>query len=204
MAKATRKNPPAPEGPEPDVAVEEDASPVAPDLSGWTPHPSERRDFHNRIRAFPPSVSAWRRRLLERIRSGQPPLPLAGPVDPGRLSDLLDEGISYLREVARILAVLHGSPSLGNKADPTDELVYILLSRHTREGAYQQAFDSLKSRFATWDDLLDAPRDEVGALVLIQGGISVFVSFGATASGGIDASMALQFSDDPPAPAGGT
>src|SRR5262245_18280393 len=71
MAKVTRTIRPAPEGPEPDVAVEEDATPVAPDLSGWTSHPSERRDFYNRIRAFPPSVSAWRRRILERIRTGQ-------------------------------------------------------------------------------------------------------------------------------------
>ena len=40
--------------PETAPIVEEDATPVAPDRSGWTPHPSERRDFWNRIRAFPP------------------------------------------------------------------------------------------------------------------------------------------------------
>src|SRR6476620_8327788 len=119
MAKASRKNLPAPEGPEPELTVEEDASPVAPDLSGWTPHPSERRDFHNRIRAFPPSVTLWRRRLLERIRTGTPPLPITEPPVPQALSDRLDEGISHLREVARILAVLYGTPDLGNKADPT-------------------------------------------------------------------------------------
>jgi DNA (cytosine-5)-methyltransferase 1 len=171
MAKAKRTTEPAPERVEPDLAVEEDGAPVEPDLSGWTPHPSERRDFHNRIRAFPPSVTAWRRRLLERIRTGTPPLPITEPPATQTLSDRLDEGISYLREVARILAVLYGTPDLGNKADPTDELVYILLARHTREGAYQQAFDALKRRFATWDELLDAPRDEVERLVY-PGGLS--------------------------------
>ena len=59
----------------------------------------------------------------------------------------LDEGISYLREVARILAVLYGSPDLGNKQDPVDELVYIILARKTREDAYQAAYASLKKHF---------------------------------------------------------
>src|SRR4051812_38944402 len=135
MAKARRRAEPAPEGPEADIVLEEDLAPVEPDLSGWTLHPSERRDFPNRIRAFPPSVTAWRRRLLERIRTGTPSMPIRQVTDAETLSDRLDEGISYLREVSRILAVLYGSPNLGNKADPTDELVYILLARHTREGA---------------------------------------------------------------------
>ena len=49
--------------------------------------------------------------------------------------------------MARILAVLYGTPDLGNKQDPTDELVYIILARNTREEAYQQTFDALKTRF---------------------------------------------------------
>src|SRR5262249_6278910 len=146
-------------------------APVAPDRSGWTPHPSERRDFLNRIRAFPPSVSAWRRRIIERIRTGRPPLPLASEVDSEKLSDLLDAGISYLRAVARILALLYAPLAVGNRAAPADESFYFLLSRHTREGAYQQAFEALKRRFPSWDDLLDAPREEVERLVY-SGGLS--------------------------------
>ena len=165
MAKARRKAEPLQHAPEPVPPAEEDLVPVAPDRSGWTPHPSERRDFLNRIRAFPPSVSAWRRRLLERVRTGEPPLPLAGEADPEHASERLDEGISHLREIARILAVLYGTPDLGNKPDPTDELVYIILSRKTPEKAYQETFAALKSRFSRWDDLLAAPRDEVERLV---------------------------------------
>lgn len=77
----------------------------------------------------------------------------------------MDEGISYLREVARILAVLYGTPDLGNKPDPADELVYIILSRKTPEKAYQETFTALKARFPQWDELLDAPRAEVEKLV---------------------------------------
>ena len=151
--------------------AEEDATPVAPDLSGWTPHPSERRDFWNRIRAFPPEVVGWRKRLLKELPEKPGRFTLAAGLPTEELSDRLDSGISHLREVARILAVLYGSPDLGNKQDPTDELVYILLARHTREGAYQQAYEALKRRFPTWDDLLDAPRDEVERLVY-PGGLS--------------------------------
>lgn len=146
-------------------AAEEDCTPVAPDPSGWTPHPSERRDFYHRTRVFPPSVAAWRKKLLERIREGKSPFPSGPAAEPERVSDALDAGISHLREVARILAVLYGTPDLGNKHDPTDELVYIILSRKTPEKAYQETFDALKARFPEWDDLLDAPRKEVEKIV---------------------------------------
>src|SRR3954452_14819962 len=160
-----------PAEPEPVPVIDEDITPVAPDLSGWTPHPSERRDFWNRIRAFPTEVVSWRKRLLRQLAENTGRFTLASGASPDQLQERLDSGISHLREVARILAILYGSPNLGNKADPTDELVYILLARHTREGAYQQAFDALKRRFPTWDDLLDAPRGEVERLVY-SGGLS--------------------------------
>lgn len=164
-------NEPIPSDPVTDEAGEEEVAPVEPDLAGWTAHPSERRDFYHRIRAFPPEVAAWRRRLLERIAAEADRFPLAVGLEGESLSAALDSGISYLREVARILAVLYRNPTLGNKADPTDELVYILLARHTREGAYQQAFEALKGRYATWDELLDSPAEEVERLVY-SGGLS--------------------------------
>ena len=163
MARVKGKTAQTPPPAEP--AGEEDSTPVAPDRSGWTPHPSERRDFFHRIRVFPASVAAWRRRLLERIRTCEPPLPLPARLNSAKVNDQLDEGISYLREVARILAVLYGTPDLGNKPDPTDELVYIILSRKTPEKAYQGTFAALKARFPRWDDLLDAPRNEVEKIV---------------------------------------
>jgi len=83
----------------------------------------------------------------------------------------IDDGISHLREIARIVDVVHGTPDLGNKPDPVDELVYIILARKTREGAYQKTFEALRKRFGCWDELLEAPRAEVTALVH-SGGLS--------------------------------
>jgi DNA (cytosine-5)-methyltransferase 1 len=146
--------------------------PTTADLAGWPLDPRERADFYHTPRSFPPDVRTWRGRLVERIRER-----------PGRFRRAkrsmtieqvragVDDGISYLREVARILAAVHGTPHLGNKADPVDELVYIILARKTREDAYQKSFEALKERFARWDDLLDAPREMVARLVH-SGGLS--------------------------------
>jgi endonuclease III len=168
---AAATDPLAVEGEDPESSETEGQVVAAPDRSGWPPHRSERRDFYHRIRAFPPEVSAWRKRMMRHIRENPARFPRAASAPPETVQGWLDDGISYLREVARILAVLYGTPDLGNKPDPTDELVYILLARHTREGAYQEAFKLLKKRFRTWDALLDAPRRQVQKLVY-SGGLS--------------------------------
>src|SRR5258708_38510761 len=84
------------------------------DLSGWPSHPSERRDLYHRIRFFPPEVSSWRKRFIEHVTNNSARFPAAGKSNVD-VTDAIDQGISYLRDVARILAVLYRSPDLGNK-----------------------------------------------------------------------------------------
>lgn len=147
-----------------------EASGAPEDASGWELDPRERRDFYHRIRTFPPEVAAWRKRMVEHVTANRDLFPAIPP--DATLEDvrtLIDEGISYLREIARILAVLHRTPRLGNKDDAVDELVYIILSRKTREGAYQEAFEKLKQAFPSWDDLLAAPPEEVEELIYSSG-----------------------------------
>lgn len=146
--------------------------------SGWPFEGRERRDLYHRPREFPPEVQRWRTRMVQTAMDDGERFPLsnrlarslkdrAAAVEQTRA--LVDDGISFLREIARMMAILHGTPDLGNKKDPVDELVYIILSRKTREEAYQQAFDALKARFQTWDQLLDAERDEVEELLRPSG-----------------------------------
>jgi DNA (cytosine-5)-methyltransferase 1 len=149
---------------------DEDAAPIKPDASGWTPHPSERRDLLHRIRVFPREVASWRKRLLRYVQD-RPALFPDTPADREKLLERLDASILFLREIARILAALYHSPDLGNKQDATDELVYIILSRKTPERAYQATFRALKERFRRWDELLDAPRRQIAHLVR-SGGLS--------------------------------
>jgi DNA (cytosine-5)-methyltransferase 1 len=137
------------------------------ELTGWEVDPKELGDFyHNRIRRFPEAVSGWRRAMVERIRKKPDRFPaVPAGSESAELRQRIDGVALRLRELATILAVLHGSPGLGNHPDPVDELVYIILSRKTREDAYQSTFEALKKRFKTWEELLEAPRDEVEQLV---------------------------------------
>lgn len=147
-----------------------DSEPLPDDPSGWPAHASERRDFYHRIRVVPGEVATWRKGLLRYVEDHPDQFPMAS-ADRQTFHAQTDTGISFLREIARILAALYGSPDLGNKQDPTDELVYIILARHTREGAYQATFELLKQRFSSWDALLSARRREVEKLIY-SGGLS--------------------------------
>ena len=126
------------------------------DHSGWPPHPSERRDLYHRIRCFPNEVVSWRKRLMRHIEENPDIFPAAARAG-DQVSALIDEGISFLREIARIVAVLHGTPNLGNKSDPTDELVYIILARKTRESAYQQTYDVERNLTVDLPSLVPSP-----------------------------------------------
>ncbi len=57
------------------------------------------------------------------------------------------------RAVVARLKRTYQSPRLGNKTDPLDELVYIILSNRTSERSYADVFHKLKRRFPAWDDL---------------------------------------------------
>lgn len=143
---------------------------TAPGASEWPRSHKERQDFYHHPRAFPHEIGAWRKGLVARAGSEQGLLP-AADTGVAEVRGVVDDGIAYLRTVSQVLDALYGTPGLGNKADPVDELVYIILSRKTREDAYQLGFDKLKARFDSWDDLLGASRKSVEKLIS-AGGLS--------------------------------
>lgn len=132
----------------------------------WPPEPRERGDYLHPPRSFPIEVRDWRERFVERLLDAQLPCP-AIPRGATRefVREIVDQGVADLREITRALELLHGTPDLGNKRDPLDELVYIVLSRKTREDAYQSTYDELKERFPSWEDLVRAPPRDVEAIV---------------------------------------
>jgi len=132
----------------------------------WPLHPKERGDFLHPPRAFPDGVREWREALVDRVvaeRATFPAVPRG--IDRDAVRVLVDEGIAWVRQVSRVLELLHRTPRLGNRADPLDELIYIMLSRKTREDAYQASFARLKKAFRTWDELLAAPISKVEEMV---------------------------------------
>lgn len=60
------------------------------------------------------------------------------------------------RTVVQRLGRIYPSVDLGNKQDPLDELVFIILSQMTTSVSYIRVFDRLKARFPRWDALADA------------------------------------------------
>lgn len=135
-------------------------------VAAWPHHPKERGDFYHRPRAFPEGVREWRESMVDAVLQARGRYPRVAPdASRDRVRELVDDGISWFREVARILELCHGTPSLGNKRDPVDELVYIALSRKTREDAYQSTYEQLKRAFPTWERMIDAPLSSVRNIV---------------------------------------
>src|SRR5262249_16008651 len=79
--------------------------------------------------------------------------------------------VPSLHTVFSLLEREYVDSRLGNKQNPLDELVYIILSLQTNESRYQEIYRSFKLRFPRWSLLLDAPVDEI-AQAISAGGLA--------------------------------
>jgi endonuclease III len=111
----------------------------------------------------------WRENLRAHIRQHPDAFPLADKYPAGRLGLLIQQETRRLERIAARLAATYETPDLGNKQNPVDELVYIILSRRTRESAYQQAYEAITSRWQSWDDVADASLPDIAATVRASG-----------------------------------
>lgn len=75
-----------------------------------------------------------------------------------------------IHEICDALAREYGSPRHGNKADPLDELFYIILSTRTRGAVFQATFNALQTAYPFWDSITEAEVDRVAA-ILAPGGL---------------------------------
>ncbi len=69
--------------------------------------------------------------------------------------------MGQIMDVDELLHYAYGCPDHNNKQDPLDELVFILLSRRTRDLSYERVYNRLKERFPHWEDLASASTAEV-------------------------------------------
>lgn len=63
----------------------------------------------------------------------------------------------------------YGSPTPREKRDPLSELVLTILSQNTADVNTSRAYASLRERYPTWQDVLDAHTEEVAAAIRIGG-----------------------------------
>jgi len=74
--------------------------------------------------------------------------------------------------IASILSDRYGRPRLGNKCNPLDELIFIILSSKTPPGRYTATFAALKARYPKADQLARAHVASV-ARILAPGGLGL-------------------------------
>jgi endonuclease III len=77
-----------------------------------------------------------------------------------------------LADIDQILEGAYGTPEveLGNKDDPLDEAIYIILSFQTDLARTGATWSKLRAAYPTWDSLERAPTREIAA-VLREGGL---------------------------------
>lgn len=63
-------------------------------------------------------------------------------------------GGRVVRAVCRKLERTYGNPRHGNKSNPLDELVFIILSNRTTPRIHRMVYAALRAEFPTWDALL--------------------------------------------------
>src|SRR5712691_7637317 len=72
-------------------------------------------------------------------------------VKPARMRNRL------IQRVCRTLRRFYGKPRLGNPREPLDDLLYVMISNKTSPAMAQQVYAHLRSRFGTWEDILNSP-----------------------------------------------
>src|SRR5437879_8250757 len=73
------------------------------------------------------------------------------------------------RRLSQILHATYHSPHHGNKDDPLDELVFILLSQMTTGPSFNRVYDRVKDAYPTWEPFLAMPLDQVNAVITDAG-----------------------------------
>ncbi len=76
----------------------------------------------------------------------------------------------HVEEITEALVQEFGRPTLGNKKNPFNELLYIILSSRTPPDVYQETYRSLRREFKTANSIAEA-RPEYVAKTIEQGGL---------------------------------
>lgn len=74
-----------------------------------------------------------------------------------------------LIHIAEKLKSEYGTPDLGNKRDPMDELVFISLCTKTGPRNVQRAYHNLRSSFGSWEEVLQSQDGEVSRVIAVAG-----------------------------------
>lgn len=72
-----------------------------------------------------------------------------------------DYVMRYISNICDLLHFQYGSPNHNNKKNVLDEVIFILLSRRTRDSDYEEVYDKLKRSFPRWKDVVRTSDEEL-------------------------------------------
>jgi endonuclease-3 len=72
-----------------------------------------------------------------------------------------------LQEIQRLLLAHYGAPPPREPWDPLTQFIYSLLSSRTKEAESHQVMRDLRARYGTWEDLRDAPIEEIERAIAV-------------------------------------
>lgn len=76
-----------------------------------------------------------------------------------------------IQHVQAALSQYYGDLELRPRKDPMSELVLTILSQHTSDANSFRAFDEMKRRYPTWEDVVEAPTEDL-ADAIKSGGLA--------------------------------
>ena len=74
-------------------------------------------------------------------------------------------GAATVRKAHRLLEKRFGPLDPPRRLDPVEELILTVLSQNTSDVNRDRAYESLNARFGSWQEVLDAPAEEVAAAI---------------------------------------
>jgi len=94
---------------------------------------------------------------------------LVGTHVPASTTELLEQRRKKALVVCDLLIRQYGNRISERRIPPIDELVLTILSQHTNDVNMMRAFESLKKTYSTWEEVLEAPQDELGNVIRSSG-----------------------------------
>lgn len=81
----------------------------------------------------------------------------------------MSNSFEHVEQIADILVRHYGRQDLGNKQNPFDELLFIILSAKTPPQKYQQAYKALKTHYPNHDDFALAQVEQLAGIISFAG-----------------------------------
>lgn len=78
---------------------------------------------------------------------------------------MADSGKQRIDEICAALDAEYGSPRLGNKDDPLDELVFIILSNRTQTATAERAYQQVRAAFPSWESIDESVLEKLAELL---------------------------------------